>query len=267
MARPMRINKKLGTIVSLCIIVIIIVICGLYINGMRYNKEGFQTEKPLKVAVLFSGRINGYEHLKDHLLNLQKTYNATFFASINKKRITPYVQSFFTTFSMNSDQYIITQTSIPQYIHNCIRGSHHYRDSTYPVLYQNSQVFKQLEKYQETHNVLFDTIVIYRADINPSEVLLLQKPSKYTLYIPEGKDFRGLNGHMAYGDFDTMKTYCSVVDSLEAYCEKNNIELNHEVMLNHHIKNTNLTVIRFKYNFELHPSRHDTRAEYTEGDT
>ena len=69
-----------------------------YNKNTRSNKRNRLYKKgggKHRVAFLFSGRINAYEYVKENLLKLKDKYNATFFASINKSSITPYIQSFF----------------------------------------------------------------------------------------------------------------------------------------------------------------------------
>ena len=49
---------------------------------------------PLKVAILFGGRVLGYENVKDNLSNIMNTYNPTVFCSLNKKNKSEYIKEF-----------------------------------------------------------------------------------------------------------------------------------------------------------------------------
>lgn len=238
-------------------------------NRRRYMGGG--NTKNLRIAFLFSGRITSYEHTMRNLKMLQDKYNAKYFCSINKKYANDYVKTFFSTFNMTNEQYNIEETLVPDWLYKCKKEETSTYERTYSVFFHNKKAFDLLEQYQNKHNIIFDIIVLYRADIHTNELLNLTKPDDNTIYLVKGKGYKheygGVSGEMAVGNYTSMKKYCSLVDYLKEYCSKNIVELNHELMLGHHLKEQHLKISEFDYMFELHPSRKDKRPEYTEGNS
>jgi len=168
---------------------------------------------------------------------------------------------------MESDQHRHEETPLPDWLYSCKKHGTATYERTYSVFYHNKMVFQLLEDYQKKHGIKFDTVVMYRADIEPENQLVIQTPKPNTLYVPKDHQYLGLCGMMAYGTFDTMKQYCSLVDNLKQYCETQITELNHEMMLAAHIRSLKIPIEYFDYKFHLHPSRKEERPEYVEGDS
>jgi hypothetical protein len=170
--------------------------------------------QPLKVAILLSGRIKGYESVKKNLENIVNTYHPVFFVSLNKKNKSPYIETFCKEYHITDDRLHLEIAKTPEYLKTLKKAKETPVDGTYSMFYNTHMAFKMLEKYQDTNRMQFDCILFYRADIDSTEMIHLVKPANRTIYIPTGDDYGGLNGLVAYGDFNTMKVYCDLVNAI-----------------------------------------------------
>lgn len=228
----------------------------------------------LKVAILFSGRIKGYKHVMDHLSDLKQMYNPVFFCSLNKKGLSPYIQGFCKFLRIERPQLHLEPTVVPEYVKKIVEHPYNRRYNVYSVLYHNKKVLELVEKYQIAHNMQFDVILLYRADLfpDPGNMLNLVKPVPNTVYIPAGDESiihpkkwprkYGINSMIAYGDYPSMEKYCSAVDNIATLSKESDVAIHHEGIIQYNIMYTGLKVKRFVYDTNLHPSRHNNLKEY-----
>jgi hypothetical protein len=209
----------------------------------------------LKIAILLSGRIAGYENVENNLQNIVKKYQPVFFVSLNKKIKSPYIDTFCKKYNIDDDRLYLEKVNTPQYIYTLKGHPLTYIEGTYSMFYNNYCAFKLLETYQTKHKMQFDCILLYRAEMDSSELIQLNIPEKNTIYIPEGDDYDGLNGIIAYGDYNSMKNYCNLVNSIEIMCKEQNVLYIPEVLVQKNIEFAKLNVQRFKYKYILHASR------------
>ena len=74
-----------------------------------------------------------------------------------------------------------------------------------------------------------------------------------TVYIPSGNDYGGYNDRMAYGNFESMKKYCTTIDFMN-----NTSQISQpEWALKQNLELVKLNIERFIYNTELHKSRNN----------
>jgi hypothetical protein len=140
------------------------------------------------------------------------------------------------------------------------------KERTFSQYYHKYRCFHLLEAYQQKYNIKFNCIIIFRADVDSSDEFIVKPPEENTIYIPEGKDYYGLNDQIAYGNYESMKKYCDGVNSLKTICETIGL-LEHpysinENILKRHVENTKCRIERFPYRYELHPSKSDPLPEY-----
>ena len=252
-------------ILALCAAVLLIL---LYLSYKE--KEGFQVEGPKKVAVLFSGRIKGYTHAQPSLEALQKKYDATFFVSLNKEQRSEYIDKFCTTFNIGGDQITIQKAISPDWLRSFdvdYDGGGEGKDSIrvdwmYSMVENIHSAFNLIAPYEEKYNVKFDCIVFYRADIDSQETMAISMPQENTVHIPEGADNYGINNQVAYGNYDTMKKYSELVNNLQKLCGEQKIRYHPETLLKHHLENEGLNIVRFPFNYYLHPMRQEPCPEY-----
>lgn len=208
----------------------------------------------LRVAILFYGRVNAYEKVLDSL-NKLKVYSPTLFCSLNRSGETPYIKQFLDTFGMTKEQYSLESTIVPPPFTTCRKNPESHYLNTYSLFYHLQKAYALADAYQKARGQPFDVIVAYRADIQAADAFPLKAPLPHTIYIPEGNDYQGISGMMAYGDPEAMRKYCSVEKHLMEYC--NRVSVNHEVILKTHLHDQGLRIERFPFAFSLHPSRHN----------
>jgi len=238
-----------------------------------------------KLAIIIVGRIKGYTHVEQNLLDLQKKYNATFFCSLNKKNNSEYIKTFCSKFNISNEQINLEIVKPPEHIIHYPIGPNTNRNNYYSQLYHLNKAFNLLEKYQNHHHVKYDCILFYRADIDAKEELNIVVPKKNTVYIPEGNDSWGIRGEMAYGNFHVMKIYCEIINSIDKILKPLKIDKNvfiatkkdaklytylvnggkifhPEINLKRYLEINHICVKRFPYKYELHGSRHAPLPEY-----
>jgi len=245
-----------------------------------------------KVAILFAGRIKGYEAVKDNLKRIKDTYNPTVFCSLNKVTKSNYIKGFCEFMGISEDRLHLEKTPpYPDYMNhinmnykldkkwgdgvapeslymyftpNGKWGDGVALESLYSYHFQMQKVFKMLEDYQIKNNIHFDIILYYRADIETNEELIFKTPIKdMTIYIPENTpscDWSGLCGSFAYGNFNTMKYYCNINDSVEHMCKEQGTLVHVESLIQKHMENGNITVERFPYIHTFTELRHKPHA-------
>lgn len=212
-------------------------------------------QQPLKVAILLSGRIKGYENVKKNLTNIVNRYHPIFFVSLNKKNKSSYIETFCKEYNISDDRLHLELAKTPDYIKTLNKAPEISVDGTYSMFYNTHVAFKMLEIYQEANSMQFDCILFYRADLDSLETIHLVKPAKRTIYVPIGDDHGGLNGLIGYGDFYTMKIYCNLVNSIHKICVEQGVVFHPETLIKKNIDNNNIIVERFQYRYSLHESR------------
>jgi len=222
--------------------------------------------EPMKVAILFSGRIKGYKSVKKNLLRLKDQYSPTFFCSLNKKTYSPYIKEFCENFSIQKEQINLELLTEPEWITDIQDLSIYVNPlNTWFMWYHLQKAFSLLTAYQATHNIKFDCILFYRADINSKVLLPLRMPVKNTIYIPDDNDFydNGTNGIMAYGSYDTMLQYTNIVEYFKKLCKTSKIDSLHpELVLTKYLQNKHINVVRFPYKYILLKLRHMSVPEW-----
>jgi len=225
-------------------------------------------QQPPKVAILFVGRIKGYESVKDNLKALKDKYNATVFCSLNKITKSDYIKGFCDLMDISDDRLHLEKTPMyPEYINHVNMdddargkwGDGNALESIYSFLYQMQKSFKLLEDYQIKNNMMFDIVLYYRADIETKAELTFNTPIKdMTVYIPEsGCDYGGgLCAQAAYGNVKSMRYYCNIIDSLKYMTTEQNEKLRIETLIKKHLENSKVNVERFQYSFTISPLRH-----------
>lgn len=208
----------------------------------------------MKIAIFFSGRIKGYEHTFPHLKSIIDKYNPVFFTSLNQESENEYTKTFCEKFNIKTDQINYEKTILPDSLKDVNSGSHVL--NTYSMFYHNYKAFCLIEKYQTSHNIHFDVVVKYRAEINSSDVLKFNETENDKLYIPNGLDYGGTNDQIAYGNFDVMKKYCELGNgNVEKLHLEKKTRYHPETLLCHHIKSSNLSLIRPTFSYQLDGSR------------
>lgn len=206
----------------------------------------------MKIAIFFSGRVKGYEHTFSHLTSIIDTYNPIFFTSLNQESEDDYIKTFCEKFNIKTNQINYEKTILPDCFNDVNSGSHVL--NTYSMFYHNYKAFCLIEQYQTIHNIKFDVIVKYRAEIQSSDILKFNEIEDNKLYVPRGNDYGGINDQIAYGNFDIMKQYCELGNgNVEKLHLEKKTRYHPETLLHHHLKP--LTIVRPNFSYHLDGSR------------
>jgi hypothetical protein len=249
-----------------------------YRRQSRYRKRGGGADK-LKVAILFYGRISSYEHSLEYINSIYKNprFTAVVFCSLNLKNMSPYIKNFCKEFNVTDEQINIEPTQLPEsYMedpHNKTVCTPSYTNcfNNYSTYYHQNKAFKLMEEYQKRHNMLFDIVIIFRADMNsknaPNVFPIAETIAPNTIYIAkpigvmkldcqeayknQGNNFysNGLSTLSAYGNNEAMKKYTSLIEHKDTHQD------HPEIMLFKHVNRMGLAVQRFDHDIVLNPGR------------
>jgi len=218
----------------------------------------------MKVAILFAGRITGYEKVIHRIKDMVKMYNMKAYCSLNEPENSEYIDKFRMDLGIESKNMNIEETVYPSNLdsYNWMRGTKY--NNVYSMFYHENKAFSLLERDAKINNIHYDCILYYRADMKAYDKLILQRPRENTVYIPSDKDYHGINDRMAYGDFTTMKKYCSLINSFDDLCS-NLTNINPEKVLKLYLDKSQLSIIRFIYSTILETTRSNKCSEYRVG--
>jgi len=239
----MRKSNKFLLYRLLLLAIILFFICTLYRNS---SYEGFiETEQPMKVAILFAGRITGYLPVLDKLTEIKNRYAPTYYCSLNKPEKDEETANFSKDLEISPENINTETTPLPDFLNLVKDYNSNSQHNGYSMFYHQNRAFLLIEKDVVDNKRHLDCVVYCRADIDSPDILQLEMPKPNTIYIPEGFDYGGLNDRMAYGDFNAMKKYCSLISTLTAAESMNSI--NPEGILKRYLESQQLEIARFKY--------------------
>lgn len=243
------------------------------------GNESTTSAPPLKVAMLIAGRIRGYENVKDNLGRIMNKYNPTVFCSLNKKNKSDYIKGFCEFMKIDDERLAFEPTpSVPEW-YKTIEPKHPGYDGPsgrmddihcgiFSQFYQAKKAFELLEKYQEKHNIKFDCIIHFRADIVSPDELPLSKPNENTIYSPiyDGlNEGGGITYGIFYGDFAVTKYACNMLDSLKDLTEIDKVPFGvPETAFKKYLDKKGIKIERFPYHYGWHPSRQIRNPAYND---
>lgn len=209
----------------------------------------------MKIAVLFTGRITGWkeclETLKTRFIDLYD--DVDIFLSLDMKEANDDINEFKKHFNVVSEYY--------ETYNKCLKEPPPFRSeetkerNTLSMFYHNMMAMNKVLDKMKSGKV-YDVIVKFRGDISSTKSFIIPYhiiPN--TLYIPNGYNFRGINDQIAFGSVLAMTIYCGIYHHIPKYVYKEQAIFNPEFLLMFHINLHNLNIMRFPYNYNLHPSR------------
>jgi hypothetical protein len=267
----MRKSNKILLYNLLLLATILFIVSTVYWNscyeGFVETAQTTDNPTPIKLAILFVGRIKGYDQpgVKENLRRIKEKYNPTVFCSLNENNKTEYIKEFCEFMGITDDRLHLEKTpSYPDYMNHVkladtLRGKWGDGDakqSAYSNFYQMQKVWKLFEKYKEEFNI----VLYYRADIDTEEDLTLSFPLKdHTVYVPQTKincDHGGLCMAFLYGNPNIMEYFFNIIDYIEDMCKTQGVMYHTETLFKRHMENNNIQVERFPYEFIYTPARH-----------
>jgi len=215
--------------------------------------KGGKAPPHMKVAVLFAGRIKSYEHVLSKLLDFKNRYTPTYYCSLNKAGNDEELARFSKELGISPENINTEITPSPAFLDEISRKKIDIPHNVYSMFYHENKAFSLIEKDVIDNKKQYDCILYTRADIDSPDTLELEMPKPNTIYIPEEDAHNGLNDRTAYGNFDAMKKYCSIIGTLTSAKSMNG--KNPEVILKDHLENQHLEVVLFKYRTYLRQER------------
>lgn len=218
-------------------------------------------KQPLKVAILFAGRVKSYENALQTLMAVKNEYNPTYYCSINQAEYDDYLKKFCETLGIPRENVIVEPTPTPNFLNHVKDYKSNDPKNAYSMFYHENNAFGMIERdvLNGTH---FDCIMYTRADIDTNDHLHIEMPKDNTIYIPYIQNFGGLNDRLAYGNFNAMKKYCNLIKSISAPGKMDG--MNPESILKKYVEEQKLEITRINYVTTLTNDRNEKakRGEY-----
>ena len=249
---------KLMALVGVAILVLVLVKTTYKRHDGFLNIYSHKKAIPQKVAMIFSGRVKGYQHVIHKLLEIKNKYDPVIFCSLNDNEFTEDIDNFCNALKIpkTKDHINIEQTVLPEWTDKC--NIMNPTLNVYSMFYHENKAYSMIEKYMD-NNEQFDCVLLYRADMDSSDILELNVPEKNTIYLPKSMSYGGFNDRMAYGDVYSMKIYCNLIKVFENLCnDRGGDPVNPETMLKKYLKlSSDIKIVAIDYNTDLHQSRND----------
>jgi hypothetical protein len=217
------------------------------------RRRGGGQQQSMKVAVMFVGRIKGYVPYLSKLLEFKNRYAPTYYCSLNRpadneeatKLFDDDVHKFSRELGIIPENMNLETTPLPDFLKDVKDYKSWNPNNAYSMFYHENKAFSLIEKDVIRNKRQYDCILYCRADMNSEDILVLEFPKPNVIYIPSGEDFDGINDKLAYGSFDSMKKYCSVIKLLTSAESMNGMMP--ESILKRHLDNEKLEIVRIKY--------------------
>jgi hypothetical protein len=205
----------------------------------------------MKIAVLLSGRIkSGYRDINmAQLKALKEKYDVTFFLSLNQKvHDEEYTRTFCKELDIPPENVRVEETKEPEELYKFKKKPETNYHTTYSMFYHNKKCFEMAM----ASKIPFTVYMKYRADIELKDdtIEITDDVEDNTVYIPACNGYGGVNDQVAYGNFDSMKTYCFLVDRILEYC-KSGVTFHPETFVTHHLKKSDLKIIYLKWLYTI----------------
>lgn len=216
-----------------------------------------------KIAVYFSGRCNAYEYCLNNLKNtFYDNYDVDFFWSIDEEKETSYYSEFAKILKPKDTNYHIVDKKL---VNVPISSQETRQRNTLSMFYHNYRCTQMIEEYMKKNNVDYYAIVRFRAEVETKDQFVIaDNLIENTIYIPHGYNYRGISDRIAYGTFGSMKKYGELFMNIANYIFARHALFNPEYLLMFHINTNDMNLMRFKYDFILHPKRHKIKQSYQE---
>jgi hypothetical protein len=216
-----------------------------------------------KIAVYFSGRCNAYDLCLENLKNtFYNYYDIDFFWSIDEDEETPYYAKFKQIMKPKDTNYHRVDKKIVDVVISSLETR---QRNTLSMFYHNYRCTQMIENYKTKNNINYYAIVRFRAEIISDNNFILQDNLlDNTIYIPNGYNYRGVSDRIAYGTFNSMKIYGELFIYIANYVFSRYAIYNPEYLVMFHINDKNMNLIRFPYDFKLHPLRHKVKQTLEE---
>jgi hypothetical protein len=209
----------------------------------------------MKIAILFTGRVKGYDVVIDQLKKMKEHYSADFYVSCGSYEDT--YKAFVKEFEIPESNCFFNPVPIPKEFNSLNKAAETKLENCSSMFYHNKMAFDLVKK----SNKKYDVILKYRADIDLGCDLkfitfqeCVNELENMTIYIPKGNDFGGVNDQIAYGTEESMERYCKTWDNIILIC-KDGHRFHPETLLFRNLEREKITIARFNYKWSLVQAR------------
>jgi len=196
----------------------------------------------MRIAILFFGRIKNYDkHFQNIMQNIVQNNQVDFFLSHSRdldEDVDGFVKLYKPIAVFNGE---IVYFDHSKYKKRNDKQGH----PTMCMLVNKMRAFKLLNNYVNETGIDYDVVISYRLDVKSKDELNLNIENN-KLYIPEGKDYGGINDQMAYGSFEVMKKYMMMYNSLYDILERGCV-FHPETLLKKYLDNIKIDIVRFPF--------------------
>lgn len=207
-----------------------------------------------KIAVYFSGRCTGYEKCLDKLKQkFFDKYDCDFYWSIDEEKETPY---YVNLRELLKPKAVYFEKIDKKIVEVPMATQETLRRNSLCMFYHNLACTKLIAKHSERSNVRYHAIVRFRIEIDSeNDFVIPDILIENTIYVPNGYNYRGVCDRVAYGTVRSMKYYGELYLQIHNYVYSQKAFFNPEYLLMFHINARNMNLIRFPYEYRLHPER------------
>jgi hypothetical protein len=215
----------------------------------------------MKLAILFSGRINRYHEHYNNILDAFGRENEFDFFLSHDLALDENLEDFITMYKPiavqnDSITYSIDFESYP----GSLRANNMHNMACHFI--NKMRVFDLLEEHIQNTNSRYDYIIHHRLDVYCHDNIdygcfVRNKENQiYIPYVPDwmcnGGDYSSgfLNDQMAIGNFESMKKYMNIYKNVSRLLE-NGSPPHPETLLRRHVDDIGLRVDRFYTNYQL----------------
>lgn len=205
----------------------------------------------MKVAVLFSGRIDKYrEHYANIMSHVVQDNDVDFFLSHSpelKEDLDDFTNLYHPK-TLNNEP--IHYGDFSKYTCHPLSNSH----NMMCMWYNRRRVFQDMCRYMEKTGTKYDLIISTRLDTYNDEKMdyhLFDCLDDNTILVPEGCDWGGLNDQMAIGRFPAMKKYMTLFDRIYPILDRLSPYYGPEPALLKNVEMESLEVYRFPFQYRL----------------
>jgi hypothetical protein len=200
----------------------------------------------MRIAVIFSGKIDSFEKNYDNILKyIVKDNEVDYFLSIS-----PELNSDLEGFKKLYKPKILNNDKIKYF--NCSKYQHinfHDKMCQYVNRYR---IAKVLIKYAYSNNIIYDLVISYSTEIVAKSYInlenLLSECNDDVLYVPNCYDDDGINDEVAIGNMTSMKRYFDCYTRLREILNEG-YPMHTKNILKQYINKIGLNIIRFDFNY------------------
>lgn len=195
----------------------------------------------MKIAILYSGRILGYDTYYNNLQKyIVKQNDVDFFLSHSKELgedLTGFI-------NLYKPKIVIDET-----IDYCGPPPPHYNGMC--MFYNRHRLFQAFKTFCQDNTVQYDIIIVYRVDVLAlSEINfdVLNQLDDNTIYVPNIRQSQGVNDFMAVGNMNSIEKYCDLFEHYPQLLQISGNSSSNELLLKIYLQCINMKIDFFPYN-------------------